>query len=200
VTAGRGRRRLRLWFVLALLHVADVAVHSVYAQALLTASGGGSYLAVGGSVTAMQNQYGKRTLLGGVAYSESNITPHVGLEYEGRFLRYNLDEAVTQSSYLAGVRVAILNGSVQPYVKVLGGLGRMTFPFHYATGSYFVIAPGAGLDYHLGGRWTARLVDVEYQDWTGFTYGNLHPYGISSGLRFRLTGIELFPQKMRHRH
>jgi hypothetical protein len=183
-----------------LLLIAGFTEHRLDAQALSTASGGGSYLAIGAGVTAIENQYGKRILLGGVAYTESNLTPHLGLEYEGRFLRFNQDESVTQSSYLAGVRVAIWNGRVQPYVKLLGGLGRMTFPFRYATGSYFVVAPGAGLDYHLSGRWTARLIDVEYQDWTGFTYGSLHPYGVSSGLRFRLTGVELFPQKMRHRH
>ena len=135
-----------------------------------------------------------------MAYTESNITPRVGLEYEGRFLRLNTSESVTQSSYLAGLRIATRDRRVQPYVKVLAGLGRMTFPFHYATGSYFVVAPGAGVDYHLGGRWTLRLVDVEYQDWIAFSYGGLQPYGVSSGVRFRVSGVELFPKKMRHRH
>ena len=191
---------MRLWLLLALL-IAGLAVRKMHAQAITTASGGGSYVAVGGAVTAMRNPYGQRTLLGGVVYTDSNMTPRVGLEYEGRFLRYNLNEEVTQSSYLAGVRVAVWGDRrMQPYVKVLGGLGRMTFPFHYATGSYFVIAPGAGVDYQLSGRWTARLIDVEYQDWTGFSYGGMQPYGVSSGVRFRMNGIALFPKKMRHRH
>jgi hypothetical protein len=189
------------FLALAILLLSEAAVvQELHAQSLTTASGGGSYLAFGGGLTAMRNQYGQRTLLGGMAYTESFMSPRIGMEYEGRFLRYNLDEAVTQSSYLAGPRFALWSGRSQPYVKVLGGLGRMTFPFHYASGTYFVIAPGAGLDYHLGGRWTARVIDVEYQHWTGFTYGSMQPYGISSGLRFRLTGIELFPKKMRHRH
>ncbi len=171
----------------------------MHAQALPTASGGGSYLAVGGGFTGMRTQYGQRTLGGGVAYAESNLTPHVGLEYEGRFLRLNADESVTQSTYLAGGRYSLRNYRLQPYVKVLGGLGRMSFPFHYATGEYFVVAPGAGVDYHLNDRWTARVIDVEYQHWTNFTYGSLSPYGVSAGLSFRLNGIELFPKKMRHR-
>lgn len=172
----------------------------VHAQALPTAAGGGSYLAVGGGVTAMRNQYGETTVAGGTAFTESNLTPHIGLEYEGRFLRLNGSESVTQSTYLAGARYSMRNYRLQPYVKVLGGLGRMRFPFGYATGEYFVVAPGAGVDYHLTDRWTARVIDVEYQHWNNFTYGGLTPYGLSAGLSFRLNGIELFPKKMRHRH
>ncbi len=196
----RPRLVLRLWISFATLLLGMLAVRKMHAQALTAASGGGSYLAAGGAVTATHIPYGGRTALGGVAYVDTNITPRVGLEYEGRFLRYHLDEDVSQTSYLAGARVVFWRGRVQPYVKVMMGLGQMTFPFHYATGSYFVVAPGAGLDYALSNRWTARVVDVEYQDWTAFSYGSLQPYSVSSGLRFRLNGIELFPKKMRHRH
>jgi opacity protein-like surface antigen len=191
---------MHLWLLLAMLLFGTFVVHELHAQALTTASGGGSYLAVGGTLTATHVPYGDSTGFGGVAYVDSNMSPRVGLEYEGRFLRYNLDEDVSLSSYLAGARVVFWRGRTQPYVKVMAGLGRMTFPFHYATGSYFVIAPGAGLDYALSNRWTVRILDVEYQDWTGFTYGSMQPYSVSSGLRFRLNGIELFPKKMRHRH
>jgi hypothetical protein len=187
---------LRLWLVTVLC----CTVLRLHAQALPTAAGGGSYLAVGGGFTGMRMQYGQRTVGGGVAYAESNLTPHIGLEYEGRFLRLNNDESVTQSTYLAGARYSLRNYRLQPYVKVLGGLGRMSFPFHYATGEYFVVAPGAGVDYHLNDRWTVRAIDVEYQHWTSFTYGGLSPYGVSAGLSFRLNGIELFPKKMRHRN
>lgn len=192
--------RRRMWLALVVVLIAGGAARRSCAQALPTASGGGSYLAVGGGVNAMRSQYGQRMVMGGMVFTESNLTPHIGLEYEGRFLRLNSGESVTQSTYLAGARYAPRNYRVQPYVKVLGGLGRMSFPFHYATGEYFVIAPGAGVDYHLGNRWTARLIDVEYQKWTGFTYGALQPYGVSAGLSFRVNGIELFPKKMRHRH
>lgn len=191
---------MRLWVALFVLLMLGCATRLVHAQALPTASGGGSYLAIGGGVTAMREQYGQRTLAGGLAYVESNITPRVGLEYEGRFLRFHASEDVTQSTYLAGVRVATRNRRMQPYVKVLGGLGRMSFPFGYATGEYLVVAPGAGLDYHLSDRWTARMIDLEYQKWIGFTYGSLQPYGVSAGLCFRVNGIDLFPKKMRHRH
>jgi opacity protein-like surface antigen len=196
----RTRIVVNLWLLLAVLLLGVFTVQTLHAQALTTASGGGSYLALGGAVTATRTPYGSRTLLGGLVYTDSNLTPRVGLEYEGRFLRYNLDENVSQTSYLAGARVVLWRGRTQPYVKFMAGLGRMTFPFHYATGSYFVVAPGAGLDYALSDRWTARVVDIEYQDWTGFSFGSMQPYGISSGLRLRLNGIELFPKKMRHRH
>lgn len=168
---------------------------------MTAASGGGSYVAVGGSGTVMQADYGRRLLGGGVAFADANVSPSIGAELEARFLRYHTDEDVTETMYLVGPRYTFRSQQrLQPYVKVLIGSGRINFPFNYATGSYLAIAPGVGVDYHLGGRWSARLLDFEYQDWPQFTYGSLHPYGVSVGLRFRVTGQELFPQKMRHRH
>jgi hypothetical protein len=171
-----------------------------HAQALTTASGGGSYLRVGGGATAMQSDYGHRLLVGATAFADSNITPRVGLEYEAHFQRWHTSEQVTETSYLAGLRVATSDRTWRPYGKVLLGLGRIQFPYQYATGSYFAIAPGGGLDWEPGGRWAVRVLDVEYQQWTHFTYGSMHPYGVSSGVSFRVTGVELFPKKMRHRH
>jgi hypothetical protein len=45
-----------------------------------------------------------------------------------------------------------------------------------------------------------RVVDVEYQLWRNFPYGNLRPYGISAGLSLRLTPIVRFPKGPRLRH
>ena len=50
------------------------------------------------------------------------------------------------------------------------------------------IAPGAGVDLRLGQRWRVRLVDFEYQDWPGFTYGAIHPYGVTAGISFQFLG------------
>jgi hypothetical protein len=191
---------MRLWFGLFLLLVAGCAVRRMHAQAMTTASGPGMYVAVGGGATAMQVDYGQRVLAGGLAYLDANISPRLGAEAEAKFLRVHASEDVTEDTYLVGVRYALPDRRLQPYAKVLIGLGEIEFPFHYAMGSYLVIAPGAGVDYHFDGRWTARLIDVEYQDWPQFSYGALHPYGVSAALSFRVTGIELFPKGTRHRH
>jgi hypothetical protein len=73
-----------------------------------------------------------------------------------------------------------------PFVKVLAGIGHFEFPYRYATGNYFVIAPGAGVDFALNRRLKVRVVQLEYQSWPQFTYGNLHSYGISSGISVRI--------------
>jgi hypothetical protein len=190
----------RSWLSSLLPVVVLACAMQMHGQALTTASGGGSYVSVGGGLAAMQAVYGQQLLTGGMLYVDSNLTPRVGLECEARLLRWNSGEDVTESSYLAGLRIATSDRRLQPYGKVLFGVGRISYPFHYATGSYLAIAPGAGLDYQLGGRWAVRIVDVEYQQWTHFTYGGMHPYGVSSGISFRVTGVELFPKKMRHRH
>jgi hypothetical protein len=190
---------VRLWPALLLLIGYACAV-KLQAQALTTSSGGGSYIRMGGGAAAMQADYGHRLLTGGLAFADSNITPRVGLEYEARFMRWHKSEQVTETSYLAGLRIAASDRHWRPYGKALIGLGHIQYPFRYATGSYFAIAPGGGLDWEPGGRWAVRVLDVEYQQWTHFTYGSMHPYGISSGVSFRITGVELFPHKMRHRH
>jgi hypothetical protein len=189
----------KLWIVLLLLIGAACALR-MHAQALTTASGGGSYLRIGVGATAMQADYGHRVLVGATAFADSNISPRIGLEYEAHFQRWNSNEQLTETSYLAGMRVAASDRTWRPYGKVLVGLARIQFPYNYATGSYFAIAPGGGLDWEPGGRWAVRVLDVEYQEWTRFTYGSMHPYGVTSGVSFRVSGLELFPHKMRHRH
>jgi len=87
----------------------------------------------------------------------------------------------------------------QPYGKFLAGVGHINFPFGYATGNYLAMAPGAGLDVHLTDRWSIRAADFEYQLWPQFTYGQLKPYGVSVGLRYRINGVDQFP-KSAHRH
>jgi hypothetical protein len=75
-----------------------------------------------------------------------------------------------------------------PYAKILVGGGRFDFPFNYGTGNYFVVAPGAGVDLRLGHRIQLRLVDYEYQLWPGFTFGSIHPYGVSAGISYQILG------------
>jgi hypothetical protein len=191
---------MRLWVGMFLVLVVGCAVRRMHGQSMTTASGPGMSVAVGGGATAMQADYGDRVLAGGLVYVDANISPRLGAEAEAKFLRLHSSEDVTEDTYLVGIRYALPDRRLQPYAKALVGLGKMEFPFHYASGSYLVVAGGGGVDYHLPGCWTLRMVDVEFQDWPQFSYGTLHPYGVSAGLSYRITGIELFPKGTRHRH
>ncbi len=186
-------RRMRLW--IAILLAPQVLCHHVRAQNIPTAIGPGSYVAVGGEVSALQADYGRRVLGGGVLFADVNPTWRVGFEGEVRYLRFHAFEDVTESNYLVGPRVMLKPGPFRPYVKVLVGAGLITLPFHYAKGTFLAYAPGGGLDYLVNDRVTLRIVDFEYQLWPNFSsYGELHPYGISAGVGFRLNPVEHIPK------
>ncbi len=71
-------------------------------------------------------------------------------------------------------------------MKLLVGNGNFYFPYNYAKGSYFVLAPGAGIDMQVGhSKFILRLIDVEYQDWPQFSFGPMHSYGVSTGISYR---------------
>ena len=171
-----------------------------HAQATPTASGPGSYVAVGGGVSEFQVDYGRHDNVGGFAFADVNPHWRVGLEGEARLLRWRSTEQVTESTYLGGLRVAILRPRrFQPYGKFLAGVGKITLPFGYAHGSFLTYAPGAGLDIALNNRVSIRAVDFEYQRWPQFTYGPLSPYGISVGVSVKVTPLSRFPPgKLRH--
>jgi opacity protein-like surface antigen len=175
---------------LILLGIGGCAVH---AQALPTASGPGTYAAVGGGYSGYQVDYGKRAMGGGFVFADVHPTWRYGLEGEARYLRAHSDEDVTQTTYLGGVHIYLRPQAFRPYAKFLVGVGRLDFPFHYGTGTYLALAPGAGVDYLVSDRISLRLIDFEYQDWPQFTYGALHPYGVSAGISIRLNPLRRFP-------
>jgi hypothetical protein len=184
-------RLLRLWLLplLALL-----SASALLAQALPTATGPGSYVAVGGGGSIFQTDYGQRNIGGLTAYADINPTWRYGIEAEARFLRFRTSEQLTETNYLIGPRVALRFGPLRPYVKFLVGDGKVTLPFHYAQGSFLTYAPGGGVEYMLGDRLAVRVLDVEYQLWPAFPYGKLRPYGISAGISFRLNAVGRFPK------
>ena len=164
------------------------------AQAQATAAGPGSNILAGGGVSAFETDYGQRKIGGYFAYVDVHPTWRYGLEGEARYLRFHTDENVTQTDYLGGVHVYLRPQAFRPYAKFLIGIGRMNFPFNYATGNYLALAPGAGIDYEVSDRLTIRAIDFEYQEWPQFTYGNLHPYGISAGLSYRINKLRRYPR------
>jgi hypothetical protein len=146
-----------------------------------------AYLSAGGGISGYQIDYGKNVLGGATVYVDFNFTQRYGIEGEGRWLFMNQAENVHASTKLVGPRVTFYQThGISAYAKVLVGSGHFNFPYNYAVGNYFVVAPGAGVDVALPHRLILRVIDVEYQDWPQFSFGAIHPYGVSAGLSYRI--------------
>ena len=164
-----------------------IAGVSCGAQAAPAGVGPGSYTAIGVGVSTYQSDYGKNKLSGFVLYSDVNFTWRLGMETTIRRSTYGHKQDVVESSYLAGLRLTLLPGRIQPFVKLSAGRGDITFPYKFATGQYFVWASGAGVEIRATPRVSVRLADFEYENWPKFSYGAIHPYGLTMGVSYRLS-------------
>ena len=157
------------------------------AQASATANGPGSFVQVGGTGSLFQADYGRRLLGGEAVFVDAHLYRRIGVEAEARVLNIHEDQGVHETTYLVGPRFSFFPGRIRPYAKLLVGRGTFSFPYQFAKGSYFVVAPGAGVDWHAGSsRLTIRLIDIEFQRWPWFTFGPLEPFGVSSGVAVRI--------------
>jgi hypothetical protein len=158
-----------------------------HAQALPTGSGPGAYVAVGGAFSEFESDYGKGKIAGATIYVDANLQWRWGVEAEARRMNYT-SFGERQTTLLAGPRWSFGARRLVPYAKVLVGGGRFDFPYGFGYGTYLVVAPGAGLDLRVTRRLRLRLADFEYQEWPGFTFGAIHPYGVSVGATFEVLG------------
>jgi hypothetical protein len=181
--------------IAALLLLLGMCGRGVQAQARATALGPGSYVAIGGAVSAFPSDYDGRNIAGGMVYMDVQPTYRYGFEGETRFLRYHTDEGVSQTNYLVGVHVGTRPQRLRPYAKFLVGATRIQAPFGYAQGTFFTFVPGGGVDYMLSDRWTIRAVDFEYQIVPQFIGGEVRNFGISMGLSFRINDVIRLPQR-----
>jgi hypothetical protein len=177
------RFRACIGALLLLLGTGRVAM----AQALPAGVGPGAYVIVGGTFSEFQADYGSQAISGAGAYLDSNFLWRYGLETEARRMAYP-KFGERQSTLLVGPRWSFRTKGLVPYAKLLVGGGRFDFPYGFGYGNYFVVAPGAGVDLRVGEKLRLRLVDFEYQEWPGFTFGSLHPYGLSAGISFEVLG------------
>ncbi len=176
------RRSFRLGS-LFLIVLALAAGRTVLAQSRESANAGGVSVWVGGGISGYYLQYGGVKSLGLTGYVDADSIRKFGIETEGRWLEFHQTSNIHAETYLAGPRYHFDLGRFQPYAKGLVGIGNFNFTYNYAHGRYFVIAPGAGLDYRLNHRLSLR-VDGEYQYWPQFTFGPMSSGGVSVGIRY----------------
>jgi hypothetical protein len=186
VTFSRTRVKIIVFAGLITTLISCVATKQLSAQAVPTATGPGGYISIGVTGSLFHVNYDKRWVGGGGLYVDANLYRKFGVEFQGQSLRYNQESGTRQTTYLAGPRYSFRSHGLVPYVKFLAGAGTFTFPYSYAHGDYLVLAPGAGVDYGLSERLKVRLINVEYQNWRQFEFGNLHPYGVSVGISYRI--------------
>ncbi len=178
---------MRRLFLLLCFSTAVLCGLSLHAQVRESADAGGLVVSVGGEFSYYSVGYGPRQLAGFGAFVEAEPKGRPGVEAEYRNLLWHQTASVHLSTWLIGPRYGFHDfHRFQPYVKVLLGDGEFSFPYGYAHGSYFVVAPGGGVDYHLNRRISFRVADFEYQDWPQFTFGNMSSFGVSSGIRVRV--------------
>ncbi len=181
------RSALMRSFALLPVLLVFVSASAARAQVAESAVGGNQEVSAGVLGSYFENNYGNRKLEGLSAFIDLDLNRHYGIEGEGSWLRWHQRDNVYIDTYLAGPRYQFnYIARFRPYAKFLIGDGKFNFPYNYGYGNYFVMAPGAGVDYRLSRRLDLRLVNFEYQVWPGFTFGTLHNYGVSAGIRVRL--------------
>jgi opacity protein-like surface antigen len=178
------RRRTLVSLVLSGLFL-FICANQLRGQAAESADAGHGKLWAGGSFSAATLGYGDRRMLGATAFVDADTMRHLGIETEVRWLDFHQTANVHAETYLAGLRYHMNTNRYQLYGKALVGNGHFNFPYNFATGNYFVLAYGGGLDYTLSRRWKTRL-DLEYQDWPQFTYGQMSSVSLSVGVRYRI--------------
>jgi hypothetical protein len=129
-------------------------------------------------------------LFGAGAYVDLHVSRWVQIEAEGRWMRWNQFANIYQDNYLIGPRLPIMTiGRVTPYGKFLVGIGKMNFEYGATSCRCSDLVYGGGADVRLTRRLSWRAIDFEYQQWPSWYVNQnaqLHPYGFSSGIGFRI--------------
>jgi hypothetical protein len=147
---------------------------------------GGLRVSAGATGSGFYLQYGQRNVLGPAVLVDVDTVRRFGIEAEGRWLDFHQDADEHAETYSIGLRYHWDLGRFEPYAKGLAGFANFNFPYNYAHGRYLTVTAGGGLDFPLNRRFDVRVVDVEWQDWPQFTFGNMNSVGASAGFRVRV--------------
>jgi hypothetical protein len=189
----------RLAFVLSCIVAASAAV-AASAQTVSSATARQFSLTAGGTASAFQpdfeGNYGaiyplaqssNSWLFGVGGYVDVKFSRWVQLEAEGRWLRFNQLNGIHQDNYLIGPRIPLHRfGRTTVYAKGMIGFSEMSFDTSGGHGRFTDFAFGGGADIKLTKHISWRAVDAEYQYYP--TWGNttLSPYGISTGIGYKI--------------
>jgi opacity protein-like surface antigen len=126
-----------------------------------------------------------------VSYSRDR---HWSLDAHARFLTMKSWNGETEQDWLIGPRYSFLRGAkLRPYGSLLIGAVKMHYPFQIGDGTNFALAPGGGLEYRRGERWSLRA-GYEYQTlldsprFTNETHYGIKPNGFTAGVAYKIFG------------
>ena len=195
MTESKSAHRFRRRLLSALFLIGIALVYSASAQVAPSAFSNPRSLWVGADFSYASPDFpdgSSQRIQGAGAFVSYHWLHGVGFEAQGRWLSLNGYQGESESTFLAGPRYSPRAwGRTQPYVRMLAGQGRITFPFQLGTGQYFAFAPAAGLDYRLA-RHIALRAQYEYQFWPSFPAivgvpnNGLDPSSLSVGVSYRI--------------
>jgi hypothetical protein len=180
----------RSFVVLALSALFSAATSQLHGQALPTASRTGILQAGFGVTNAQSDEFDPR-ISGITGYATFDFRKHLGLEADIHMLNIITPQDFAERTYLAGARYVWHRGRLDPYVKVLGGIGQTYIQqpssnFADDTPStHIAIAAAGGLDLRLPHHINVRAIDFEYQTWPKFGLSGLSPTLITCGVAYR---------------
>lgn len=179
------RRYVTAAIALILLSCMTGQMHAQYREhALPTASRAGDLQIGGGFLIGSSNyNFVSTRLIGAAGYTTFDIRSHWGAEFDFHHTRSSVDTTVYERTYEIGPRVYLSRGRLAPYAKVMYGRGVYNFHNSVANVAYNIYTYGGGADFAVTRALNVRG-DYEYQNWTGFPLGTLHPSVVTIGLAF----------------
>ena len=175
--------------VLALAALFLAASSQLHAQAMPTATRTGILQAGIGVTNAQTDEFTPR-ISGITGYVTFDIRKHIGIEADIHMLNIITPSDFVEKSYLLGARYVWHTRHLDPYFKVLGGIGQTAIQQPTQTyapgtpGTYMVLAGAGGLDIRLPHHINVRAIDFEYQMWPNFPPNGLNPTLITFGAAY----------------
>ena len=173
-------------FALRNLLLIALGGRQVLAQAVATASRAGT-AQLGAAVSLASPDYGQRYIKGISVFGDLDFGEHLGIEGDAHLVSYSTPTDIGQSTFLLGPRYSFHRKRLDPYGKVLFGLGQFDYQYdnipHYHE-NYLVYGLGGGLDIRASRHIVIRAIDFEAQRWPGYGVNGLTPYVTSFGAAY----------------
>ena len=131
--------------------------------------------------------YIHRSFPGITAYADVDLRSHVGAEVEFHDIFDTKGSGMAERTYELGARYLRTYGPLVPYAKGMFGIGQFKYPQGLTVLDYWMFAGGAGVDFKLTERIHLRG-EYEYQRWTSFPNGGLHPQIVTFAVAYHFPG------------